>query len=123
MLSFFFLILIGFIKFVVEPTLDLLGDVLDSILAQMHAANAGKATAAENGGVSGPKQSVSNGPKSSLAYEPINRPWRETLPANKEKWQEYDAKGESLVNADVIFGLKAHRLFQNFCVKVFLSPN
>jgi len=89
---------VGFIKFVVEPTLDLLGDVLDSILAQMHAANAGKATAAENGGVSGsvsgPKQSVSNGPKSSLAYEPINRPWRETLPANKEKWQEYDAKGE-----------------------------
>lgn len=97
---------VGFIDYIVQPTLTVLGDVLDAIMAQLNAgANRGRPAAPplENGtkevadkdgkGAAALDSSAASA-SSSVGDSKINRPWDETLPINKAKWQLSHDKGE-----------------------------
>lgn len=61
---------IGFIEFIVEPSLAVCSDMLEAILGPIKAAEAG-----------------------SEGRPAIHKPWIKSLAVNKKKWKEQAAKG------------------------------
>ena len=92
----------GFIDFIVAPTMNVLGDVLEAIFRSLEAAN----------------QTPGSGPPSSdKAAKKLNRPWADQLGVNKAKWAAKNEAGACAcdVQSSGIFSLKHESsLFRSF---------
>ena len=96
--------LTGFIDYIVQPTLTVLGDTLDTMMAQLKGEE--RKPSSENGpGMAATKDSASSDASKGQSgsesapitnTDPIHRPWTEILPINRSKWQESADKGESI---------------------------
>ena len=92
----------GFIDYIVQPTLTVLGDTLDTMMAQLKGEE--RKPSSENGPGMAATKDPSDASKGQSGSEsapitntdPIHRPWTEILPINRSKWQESADKGESI---------------------------
>ena len=87
-------LLLGFIDFIVNPTLNILGDVLESILKALEAANKkpnARRIPEEGSGVSSNNNAASNtnenNNNAAAAAQIMKRPWIDNLTVNRERWQ------------------------------------
>ena len=95
----------GFIDYIVQPTLTVLGDTLDTMMAQLKgeerkpSSENGPGMAATKDSASGDASKGQSGSESApiTNTDPIHRPWTEILPINRSKWQESADKGESIL--------------------------
>lgn len=103
---------IGFIEFIVEPSMSLCGDMLEAILAPPEDAVAA-ANNANSGGTTGNSKTDSAAPATEQTKRPhsssstssassnsdfkIPKPWVEYLAENKASWKERAAKGIVIV--------------------------
>jgi len=91
---------VGFIDYIVQPTLTVLGDTLDTMMAQLKGEE--RKPSSENGPGMAATKDPSDASKGQSGSEsapitntdPIHRPWTEILPINRSKWQESADKGE-----------------------------
>ncbi len=82
----------GFIDFIVNPTLNVLGDVVDAILKGLEEANKKQAAKNNNNDSSSVAASGSN---PLFTFSPMRRPWKEHLECNRAKWQSKQDCGRS----------------------------
>ena len=77
-----------------------MGDILDVVMAQwkakQKAAQVNGEQAGSGGGGAKPDSDGGSKADAAATYDPMYRPWDETLPINKAKWTEFARKGISI---------------------------
>ena len=86
----------GFIDFIVQPTLTILGDALDAILKPLDYGRRPLPATAENSA-----ETTSNEQK-------LYRPWIDVLAANKEKWTEKHEAGKIILCKSIFLACKTN---------------
>lgn len=85
---FFLFFFLGFIDFIVNPTLNILGDVLESILKSLDVVNK-KSSNSRRIAEEGTPENNNNNNNSFM-----KRPWIDNLTVNRERWQKKHDDGK-----------------------------
>jgi len=92
---------IGFIDYIVSPTLTVIGDSLDLILGTLDIPpNARPASVPENRQQPQPHHSSTGSSNSASGNNLLNRPWADILTENRAKWQKKHDAGEKCIEFD-----------------------
>ena len=106
----FSLMIVGFIDYIVSPTLTVIGDSLDLILGTLDIPpNARPASVPENRQQPQSHHSSTGSSNSASGNNLLNRPWADILTENRAKWQKKHDAGMLIFNCFFLtyFVLKA----------------
>ncbi|XP_033606837.1 calcium/calmodulin-dependent 3',5'-cyclic nucleotide phosphodiesterase 1A isoform X3 [Cryptotermes secundus] len=90
---------IGFIEFIVEPSMAVCSDMLESILGPIHStckpSDGAQQSISEDAEIDRAKNGSTSSPKRSLKFK-IKKPWTACLGENKKSWKEQAARDAEL---------------------------
>ena len=98
--------IVGFIDYIVSPTLTVIGDSLDLILGTLDIPpNARPASVPENRQQPQSHHSSTASSNSASGNNLLNRPWADILTENRAKWQKKHDAGMLIFNFQLFFFL------------------